>query len=163
MQATCSPATDPVRFIERVRVDNPHPSAPADETDRLFISLLNAYRSRGGLQRLKELKVSRGESWDAEVLDALLLRIAARQALGIHWNDQVWVPAFQFDSSGAVTSAVAAVLRELVPSHDAWELATWFITPTTWLQDSRPADLIETAPARVLEAARVDRYIATGA
>lgn len=163
MQAICSPATDPMRFIERVRVDHPHPSAATDETDRLFIGLLSAYRSRGGLQRLPGLNVSRGKCWDPDVLDALPLRIAARQALGIHWNDEVWVPAFQFDSSGAVTSAVAAVLSELVPSHDAWELAAWFVTPTTWLRDRCPADLIETAPAGVLEAARVDRYIATGA
>jgi hypothetical protein len=130
--------------------------------DSLFITLLNGFRSRGGLQRLSVLQAIRRDAWSTDVIEALPACIADRKVLGITWNHEAWVPDFQFDGHGALKQPAAAVFLELTPSHCPWELATWFVTPSTWLQQVRPIDLLEIAPARVLEAARADRYVANG-
>ena len=130
--------------------------------DSLFIELLNGFRSSGGLQKLSALQAIRRNPWGDDVIEALPARVADRSVLGITWNRETWVPGFQFDGHGAIKQPTAAVALELAPSHDPWELATWFVTPSTWLQQVRPIDLLEMAPARVLEAARADRYVANG-
>jgi hypothetical protein len=130
--------------------------------DSLFIVLLNGFRSSGGLQRLSALRVTRRNTWSTDVIEALPARVTDRSVLGITWNHEAWVPDFQFDGYGATKQPAAAVFLELTPSHDPWELATWFVTPSTWLQHVRPIDLLDLAPARVLEAARADRYVANG-
>jgi hypothetical protein len=130
--------------------------------DSLFIALLNGFRSTGGLQRLSALQAIRCNAWGSDVMEALRARVADRSVLGITWNHEVWVPDFQFDGHGAIRHPAAAVFVELAPSHDPWELATWFVTPSSWLEHVRPIDLLEMAPARVLEAARADRYVANG-
>lgn len=96
------------------------------------------------------------------MLDTMSMQVAQRRMLGVAWNHEVWIPGFQFEPHGAIKPAATAVFLELVPSHDPWDLAAWFITPSIWLHDDRPIDLLEAAPARVLEAARVDRYVANG-
>jgi hypothetical protein len=130
--------------------------------DSPFIALLNGFRSSGGLHRLSALRVTRRDTWSTDVIQALPARVADRSVLGITWNHQAWVPDFQFDGHGAIRQPAASAFTELTPSHDPWELATWFVTPSTWLQHVRPIDLLEMAPARVLEAARADRYVANG-
>lgn len=130
--------------------------------DRLFIELLNGFRSSGGLQKLSALQASRCNAWGDEFIEALRARVADRSVLGITWNHETWVPAFQFDGHGATRQPAFAVFLELTSSHDPWELATWFVTPSIWLQQVRPIDLLERAPACVLEAARADRYVAIG-
>jgi hypothetical protein len=135
---------------------------PITSNDRLFIRLLNGYRSSGGLQRLTTLQATRRQAWGAEVTETLPLGVAERRVLGIAWNQEVWAPDFQFEAGGAIKPAAAAVFRELVPCHDPWDLAAWFITPSPWLDDDRPAELLAFAPERVVEVARADRYVATG-
>lgn len=134
--------------------------APAVPEDHLFMALLNGYRSSGGLHRLTTLHGSRQHAWDLDVRDKMPRQVAERRILGIVWNHEVWVPDFQFEVSGAIKPEATAVFLELVPGHDPSDLGTWFITPSTWLQDDRPIDLLETAPARALAAARADRYLA---
>jgi hypothetical protein len=130
--------------------------------DSLFIALLNGFRSSGGLQRLSALRATRRDTWSTDVVEALRARVADRSVLGITWNHEAWVPDFQFDGHGAIRQPAASVFVELAPSYDPWELATWFVTPSTWLQHVRPIDLLELASPRVLEAARADRYVANG-
>ncbi|MBC8055529.1 MAG: hypothetical protein H7Y61_02995 [Rhizobiales bacterium] len=130
--------------------------------DRHFIALLNGFRSSGGLQRLSTLQATRRDAWRTVVVEALPARVADRSVLAITWNHEAWVPNFQFDGHGAIKQPAAAVFLELTPSYDPWELATWFVTPSTWLQRVRPIDLLEMAPPRMLEAARADRYVANG-
>jgi hypothetical protein len=137
-------------------------AAAVGPQDSLFIALLNGFRSSGGLQRLSVLQATRRDAWSTDVTEALPARVADRKVLGIAWSYQAWVPEFQFDAHGATKWLAAAVFLELTPSHDPWELATWFVTPCTWLQHVRPIDLLDLAPARVLEAARADRYVANG-
>jgi hypothetical protein len=136
--------------------------AVVDRHDSLFIALLNEFRGRGGLQRLLAVQSAHRDTWSADVIETLPARVADRCVLGVTWNHEAWVPEFQFDAHGATKQAAASVFLELTGSHDQWELATWFVTPSVWLQHSRPIDLIDTAPARLLEAARADRYVANG-
>jgi hypothetical protein len=137
-------------------------AAAVGPQDSLFIALLNGFRSSGGLQRLSALRVTRRDTWSTDVIEGLPARVTDRSVLGITWNHEAWVPDFQFDGHGATKQPAAAVFLELTPSHDPWELATWFVTPSTWLQHVRPIDLLDLAPARLLEAARADRYVANG-
>jgi hypothetical protein len=127
-----------------------------------FITLLAGYRSQGGLPRLYTLQATQREAWGADIVNALPAHVADRTVLGITWNREAWVPGFQFDSHGAVAQPTAAVFAELKSSYDPWELATWFITPSTWLRQARPIDQLAAAPAHVVEAARADRYVANG-
>jgi hypothetical protein len=152
--AGLAPAGSAWRVVPRVAAVGPQ--------DSLFIALLNGFRRTGGLWRLSALQLMRRDAWGTSVLEALPARVADRKVLGITWNHESWVPDFQFGTHGAIKPVVAAVFLELMTSHDPWELATWFITPSTWLQHLRPIDLLEMAPARVLEAARADRYVANG-
>lgn len=132
------------------------------EQDRLFVALLNGMRSSGGLLRLAAIQASRSHGERTELISALTARIAERSVLGITWNGEIWVPLFQFDERGKTNPPSAAVFLELVPSYDPWQLAAWFVTPSTWLQHVRPIDLVGLAPAQVLAAARADRYVANG-
>jgi hypothetical protein len=136
--------------------------ASVSAEDRLFIALLNGYRSSGGLNRFATLQAARRDDWGNDVVQEVPARVAERRVLGIVWNRDLWVPDFQFDRSGAIKPVAAAVFLELTASHDPGELAAWFVTPSTWLRDVRPIELIETAPSRVIEAARADRYVADG-
>lgn len=135
---------------------------PANPTDTLFIKLLQDYRCCGGLLRLRDLQAMRRASWTDETLTQLPALIVARRAVGLVWDRTPWIPAFQFDDFGCVTPAVEAVLRELTPAFNEWELSGWFVTPSCWLDQRRPVDLIDANQALVFEAARVDRYVATG-
>ncbi len=98
--------------------------------DSLFITLLNGFRSSGGRQRLPVLQATRRDAWSADVIEALPARVTDRNVLAITRNDEAWVPDFQFAGHGATKQPAAAVFLELTPSHDPWELATWFVTPS---------------------------------
>lgn len=65
-------------------------------------------------------------------------------------------PGFQFDPAGGrPRRAVGQVLAAFVPRGlGGWELLAWFTAPTGWLDDQRPVDLLVSAPAAVVDAAR---------
>lgn len=79
------------------------------------------------------------------------------QAFAVKRARTLYLPAYQFDSSGTVYPAVAPVLKAF---RDAgwsdFSIAIWFATPTTWLSGDRPADLLtdEQATPRLMKAAR---------
>jgi hypothetical protein len=133
----------------------PHPcgrsyEGPLDlDSDELFYFLLVGYRPYGGLARRTE--VTRHFP-------------AALQAVALHfeWCNDSWYPLVQFDSGGdGLRAGFGCVLAELAVLPAA-RTALWFIEPSPWLAQWRPADLIEVSPARVHEAARVERYVAVG-
>jgi Sigma-70, region 4 len=73
--------------------------------------------------------------------------------LGVSWHGRVLYPAFQF-RDGRPNSTVERAARTLRERGLAgWALALWFLTPSGWLWDRRPADLLEEDPERVLAAA----------
>jgi hypothetical protein len=61
-----------------------------------------------------------------------------------------------------VRQDVGQVIRELMGAFDDYDLAMWFASPNTWLQNVAPLDAIDVEPSAVLHAARADRFIAMG-
>jgi hypothetical protein len=131
-------------------------------SDRDFVAMLAAYRATGGLARGDDL---------ARLLDDLLCSdfvslgslISAGEVFGFEWRHAFWVPMFQFDLRDlTLKSGPQSVLAELATEFDGWTLATWFAEPNSWLSDQRPVDLLDSNLPLVRQAARADRFIATG-
>ncbi len=51
---------------------------------------------------------------------------------------------------------------ELAGAFDAWDLCCWLAAPNSSLDDRAPLDVLESDPGAVLQAARVDRFVARG-
>jgi len=155
----------PIRFPPRPALRDAQPwgaSATLAGPDRIFLSLLASYRSSGGLARLAEAVtlIERDLGKDEGQLERWC---AARRVIGFEWHAQRWLPRFQFAGGTALPDpAVAAVLAELNSVFDDCEVAQWFATPNSSLTGRSPVDVIGTQPAAVLEAARVDRFVAGG-
>lgn len=71
-------------------------------------------------------------------------------------------PTWQFSSSGQLVPQMAEILRLLrepgsmasaVRRTSGWEEVEWFLVPHVLLDDQRPAEVLKTAPDRVLKAA----------
>jgi hypothetical protein len=75
------------------------------------------------------------------------------RVIGVPWHGRMLYPAFQFRDGrpSPVVERSAATLRNRGLS--GWPLALWFATPSGWLRDRRPVDLLDEDPERVLAAA----------
>jgi hypothetical protein len=129
--------------------------------DVAFVEMLDAYRSSGGLAR------------ESEALERYLAcggslcnwrhDVNTGRILSFEWDSQGWIPMFQFQRRDmSVKPLVTTVTAELTTVFAGWDLARWFAQPNNWLEECRPVDLLESGSARVLAAARADRYIAAG-
>lgn len=141
------------------------PAAPLPDLspgDNGFIALCGAYRASGGMARGTDLAhwmCGRGEG-DSRTLAA---QIVGNQAFSFTWGDSFWVPMFQFSPlQPAWRDGARRVLGELGAVLDGWQLAAWFVRGNAWLDDQRPLDLLLVDRARVVAAARADRYVITG-
>lgn len=122
----------------------------------------DAYRRSGGLARGEELARLLEDQRRGDFVSLAKL-IAAGEVLAFEWRDAHWIPMFQFDLGDlSIKPAPRRVLAELSKAFDGWSLAAWFVEPSSWLNRQRPVDLLESDPSAVLEAARADRFIATG-
>lgn len=75
----------------------------------------------------------------------------------------LWLPLLQFDGVDmSLQPAMAQVAAELAGVFDAWELWCWLAAPNSSLDDRAPFDVLLNDPDAVLQAARVDRFIACG-
>ncbi len=52
-------------------------------------------------------------------------------------------PSFQFDHRGRPLPVMAALLAQLQPALDGWQLALWFTTATSRLGGLRPVDVLD--------------------
>jgi hypothetical protein len=129
--------------------------------DRLFIALMAAYRPHRGISRLHWL--SGGGRVRVDGLDTDIgALVSERRMLAFPWDDEVWVPMFQFDVSGPVVSeGPRRVVAEWSGALDGWALADWFVRPNSWLGQHKPIELIDSGLPDVLEAVRADRFVAT--
>jgi DNA-binding CsgD family transcriptional regulator len=75
------------------------------------------------------------------------------RVIAVQWHGRTLYPEFQFSDGrpSPIVSRVAATLRDRGLS--GWPLALWFATPSGWLHDRRPVDLLDTEPQQVLAAA----------
>jgi hypothetical protein len=100
-----------------------------------------------------------------EVADLAGSRARNRAALANRWTQEgrvfavphagqyLW-PGFQFDAQGQPLPVVSEVVAILAGDLPPWPLALWFTSRSGWLDGRRPADLLATEPAAVVEAAR---------
>ncbi len=130
--------------------------------DRQFIEMLDAFRPTGGMAPMPELlawfKANQGPTGDA-----LLGMISERAVLCLHWQSQLWLPWFQFDSATCSPHVrMRTVMTELNAVHAPWEACRWFTLPNPWLANRTPVDVLFTDLSGVLHAASADRLIANG-
>lgn len=72
----------------------------------------------------------------------------------VSWDGATVYPGFQFDDVGQPLPVVAEVVAVVGDRLAGWELALWFTGASFWLDGDRPVDLLRTAPADVVDAAR---------
>ncbi len=141
---------------------------PADEdigvlpSDRQVMAMRAAYRATGGFALGDDLArlLSQRQRGDFVSLARL---IVSGEVFGFQWRHAFWIPLFQFDLRDmTINPGSRRVLPELAGEFDGWELANWFATANSWLDDRRPVDVLATNLRAVLEAARADRFVASG-
>jgi len=86
----------------------------------------------------------------------------AGPSVSFFWRGVQWWPLFQFDGNMKVRLEVVRVVQELTDIVSDWEIASWFLTPNTWLDDLMPISRVFKDSKAVLQAARADRFIAVG-
>ncbi len=139
-----------------------HAPAEGTMTDRAFVSLFRAYRPHGGLARGDEV-AERLHRMRGTGLGSLARRILARELICFEWHGELWLPLLQFDKSDmSLRPAIAQLAAELAGVFDAWELCCWLAAPNSSLDDRAPLDVLENDPGAVLQAARLDRFVARG-
>lgn len=130
--------------------------------DNQFLEMEQAFSTSGGVVRSEELVQRLGK--DVEQPISVVARwIVDRRVVSFVWQSQTWLPMFQFDMTTATLHpGVSEVVEELVSTFDDWDVAMWFVRPNAWLGDSKPVTVIDSDVRAVLDAARVDRFIAHG-
>ena len=130
--------------------------------DRQFLAMQRAFAQTGGLANGDEVaQLMRRHS--AQPLSTLARWIVDRRVVSYFWRGQTWLPLFQFALPGMQLRAEArTIVAELVDLCDDWELALWFVQPNEWLDDATPLERFDADPSGVLQAARIDRFIALG-
>lgn len=134
---------------------------PDDADDADFADLRSAYADAGGLASGDDLVRVLEESGRGS-LAGLARKIVAGEIFGIEWHEAFWIPMFQFTEELAPKPGLKAVLDELASEYDGRRLADWFVEPNGWLEEARPIDVLDSDPGEVLQAARADRFVATG-
>ena len=126
------------------------------------MALLNAYRAHGGLSRLHSLSrhgYARSDGQGCQVEDLLV----AGELFGFRWCHATWIPMFQFTLPGRkLSTGPQRVVAELGGIFDGWALASWFVTPNVFLANHSPIECLDSHLPHVLDAARTDRFVATG-
>jgi hypothetical protein len=90
-----------------------------------------------------------------------------RAALAASWKQQSRIfsvtyrgkqifPGFQFNNEGQPYPVIGEVIKVLGLEHE-WQLALWFIANNGYLGGRQPVELLETEPAKVIEAAKRER------
>lgn len=132
------------------------------EQDRAFIALHNAYRPHGGLMRVHRpaADTTAASAGQTRVVSDL---VDAGELFALWWYDALWIPMFQLHMPAVVVAAKPQrVVAELGSGFDGWALAGWFVRPNSWLADNSPIECLGSRLPAVLDAARADRFVATG-
>jgi hypothetical protein len=145
-------------------------SAPAYEADGIagvptsagVTTMLAAFRATGGLVTGNELALMLKDLKMGDIT-SLGRAMASREICSFQWRSAFWIPMFQFDLDNlSFKHGLRKIFPELTPVFDEWMLAVWFVQPNTWLDGSKPVDLLASDFAAVYEAARADRYLSIG-
>lgn len=140
----------------------PMPTARPTLADLGYLAMVQQYRASGGLATGNEVVGLMRGVFDQPV-SVLARWIVQREVVCFAWKSEHLLPMFQFElRSMSLLPHLQAILSELVPVFDEWELALWLAQPNSWLQGAAPMDLIGPDSSAVLGAARADRFIANG-
>jgi hypothetical protein len=140
----------------------PAPGRRDRQIDDEFFAMTRAFGRTGGMSHGDEI-ARRLSSHSEQPISIVARWIVNKEALAFGWNHQMMLPLFQFDAcSMRLRSGVPEILSELSDVFDDWGCALWFAQSNAWLADRLPVDLVETHAAAVLDAARLDRFIARG-
>jgi len=127
-----------------------------------FEAMIAAYTNCGGTARADDLALLLDEHHKGGFVN-LAKRLVLGDVFSFQWQDQFWVPMFQFNRHDmSVKQEVHRVVRELDDVLDNWTLACWFTKPNARLKGRRPVDLVDRQFSDVLGAARTDRLVAAG-
>jgi hypothetical protein len=130
--------------------------------ERGFAAMRTAYRATGGLASKDDLDRLLQDCRFGDPV-SLADRLDAGEIFGFDWQHRVWIPMFQFDLGDlSVKHGPQQVRAELSGEFYGWALAAWFAQRNAWLNNRRPVDLLGADLPAVLEAARADRFVATG-
>lgn len=136
------------------------PQAEDEVLDRRFLQLVFDLKPFGGLMSDADV---RNISFVARPGFALGEALLSRSLYAISWRHRLWLPMFQFSMPGwRLLPASSDVVTEMFPAYQGYELTEWFLTPSPWLEQRRPVELLHSAPGQVRHAARVDRYLVSG-
>lgn len=125
--------------------------------DQRFIDLFTRLKPHGGMVSDDELRCLHTVSRTGLSVGSALLR---RELVAIEWRHRLWLPMFQFQlPAWALSRSVAAIVHELHPALQGFEMVEWFATPNPWLRHRSPLDVLERDPETVLRAARADRFL----
>lgn len=129
---------------------------------RSFDAMIGAFKSSGGTARADDLALLLEEKSKGNFI-SVARQIVSRDIFSFEWQSHFWVPMFQFDHADmSVRQEVRRVVHELASVLDNWALAQWFTQPNEWLKNRRPVDMVHSHFSYVLDAARADRFVATG-
>jgi hypothetical protein len=130
--------------------------------DTAFAAMRAVYHRKGGLARGDDLARLLEDRARGDFVSLARL-IVAGEVFGFEWRHGFWIPLFQFDLQQlSIRPGLRPVLAELASEFDGWRLAAWFVEPNGWLDGALPIDLIDSKPSDVVQAARADRFVATG-
>ena len=139
---------------------------PTQVADADFSVLCQGYQRSGGLvgaDHLAGLMRHGAATMVSQPISQLARWIVSRQVVCVPWRAQTWLPLFQFgDCRACLRPGLAAAIGELGDVFDDWELALWFASSNSSLGGAAPADRLASHPVDVWQAARTDRFIATG-
>jgi hypothetical protein len=138
------------------------PATPGALQATDFSRLSAAFLPTGGLLAAEPL-AERMRSHSAQPISKLARWIVERRVVSVQWCSRTWLPLFQFDEGlTRLRPGLQATLHELADVFSEWELAQWFASANTALGGATPADRLASQPGEVWQAARTDRFIATG-
>lgn len=125
--------------------------------DLEFITLQEAYRSRGGLVSGESLARRMSDAGKVGYVD-LARRIVGGQVFSFQWHHDFWLPLFQFHPEDLVPlEAPRRVTRLLRDVLDGWAVAHWYVTPAQALDGRSPLALLDADLPAVLAAAQAER------
>lgn len=125
--------------------------------DPQFITLQEAYRSRGGLVSGESLARRMSTAGTGGYVD-LARCIVSGHVFSFQWQHDFWLPLFQFHPEDLVPldapRRVTRLLREVL---DGWAMARWYVTPAQALDGRSPLALLDADLPAVLAAAQAER------
>ena len=135
---------------------------PGGKDELELAALQVAYAHAGGIARADEIGRLLADHGPRTFISVAQL-VADQDVFGFECDGYFWLPMFQFGPTDlAIKPGPRQIRADLGPEFDGRAVSAWFVEPNVWLRDRRPIDLVDSHLPAVLQAARVDRFVATG-